>query len=52
MFFENDIDNQPDNNYAYDQIGQLISDTAEHIEKIDWRVDGKVKSIQKFGSEY
>jgi RHS repeat-associated protein len=60
--FEEDIDDQRPNNepesnynadnYKYDAIGQLISDKAENIEKISWRVDGKVKSIQKFSGEY
>ena len=50
--FQDDIDNQPANNYQYDQIGQLISDASERIENITWRVDGKVKSIQKNGSEF
>ncbi|MFN3754316.1 DUF6443 domain-containing protein, partial [Flavobacterium sp.] len=45
--FSDDIDNQLDNNYHYDEIGQLIKDEAEKIDKIDWRVDGKVKSIEK-----
>ncbi len=50
--FSNDIDDQPVDNYQYDQLGQLISDGSENIEKIDWRVDGKVKSIQKYNSEF
>ncbi|WP_131701568.1 RHS repeat-associated core domain-containing protein [Flavobacterium sp. ABG] len=50
-----DIDNQydkrnPENpdykNYEYDDIGQLTHDNQEKI-KIDWRVDGKVKSVTK-----
>jgi hypothetical protein len=47
-----DIDNQPNNNYEYDEIGQLISDQSEGIEKIEWRVDGKVKSILKQGETH
>ena len=46
-----DIDNQPSNNYQYDDIGQLISDQAEGISLIEWRVDGKVKSITKTGAQ-
>lgn len=52
MTFPDDVDNQEVGNYQYDQLGQLISDASEHIEKINWRVDGKVKSIQKYGSEF
>jgi RHS repeat-associated protein len=42
-----DIDNQTeDENYEYDKIGQLTKDKQEGI-NIDWRVDGKVKSVTK-----
>ncbi|WP_124019464.1 DUF6443 domain-containing protein [Flavobacterium hydrophilum] len=42
-----DIDNQTeDQNYVYDNIGQLTKDKQEGID-IDWRVDGKVKSVTK-----
>ncbi len=41
-----DIDNHQ-KDYTYDQIGQLTSDVDENIKKINWRVDGKVKSIIK-----
>ncbi|WP_281309715.1 glycoside hydrolase family protein [Flavobacterium flavigenum] len=42
-----DIDNQTeDENYVYDNIGQLTKDKQEGID-IDWRVDGKVKSVTK-----
>lgn len=34
-----------DNNYSYDPIGQLIKDEQEDIANIEWRVDGKIKSI-------
>ena len=34
-------------NYQYDAIGQLISDASEGITNINWRVDGKVASIEK-----
>ncbi|QXP58414.1 3-coathanger stack domain-containing protein [Olleya sp. HaHaR_3_96] len=44
----NDIGpDQISGNYTYDAIGQLTSDTAEGITNIDWRVDGKVKQINK-----
>jgi RHS repeat-associated protein len=35
------------NNYAYDQEGRLISDAQERIDRITWRVDGKVKKIER-----
>ena len=35
------------NNYAYDNEGRLIKDVQEKIAKIIWRVDGKVKEIQR-----
>ncbi|MFD2041434.1 DUF6443 domain-containing protein, partial [Flavobacterium artemisiae] len=50
-----DIDNQYDKNapsntdyenYVYDKIGQLTRDKQEGID-IEWRVDGKVKSVTK-----
>ncbi|MCF6133253.1 DUF6443 domain-containing protein, partial [Flavobacterium wongokense] len=50
--FKEDIDNQPANNYKYDVLGQLVSDVTGNINKIDWRVDGKVKSINKSNSKF
>ncbi|MBU3661409.1 MAG: hypothetical protein FGM14_16195, partial [Flavobacteriales bacterium] len=35
------------NNYMYDEEGRLVKDKAEKINKIVWRVDGKVKEIQR-----
>jgi RHS repeat-associated protein len=35
------------NNYSYDEEGRLVKDTQEGISKIVWRVDGKVKEIQR-----
>ena len=35
------------NNYKYDEEGRLVRDIAEDIAKITWRVDGKVKEIQR-----
>ncbi len=35
------------NNYVYDEEGRLVKDKAEKINKIVWRVDGKVKEIQR-----
>ena len=34
-------------NYAYDEEGRLIQDLQEGIDEINWRVDGKVKSIKQ-----
>jgi RHS repeat-associated protein len=56
--FSDDIDNMhpfnPEprfhniyNNYLYDEEGRLVRDSAERISKIIWRVDGKVKEIQR-----
>jgi YD repeat-containing protein len=43
-----DIDNQTDpDNYAYDEIGNLIKDTKEGITKIEWTVYGKISKIEK-----
>jgi RHS repeat-associated protein len=47
--FSVDIDDQSENNYTYDQIGQLTYDQAEKL-TIDWRVDGKVKSVKSGNS--
>jgi RHS repeat-associated protein len=44
---EKDIDNQTDNNYTYDGIGNLVKDNAENITKISWTVYGKIRSIDK-----
>jgi RHS repeat-associated protein len=35
------------NNYSYDEEGRLVKDVQEKISKIVWRVDGKVKEIQR-----
>jgi RHS repeat-associated protein len=35
------------NNYAYDAEGRLIKDVQEGIASIEWRVDGKVKKINR-----
>ena len=42
-----DIDNQSNNNYKYDRIGNLIKDVAEGIDTIHWTVYGKIKKIVK-----
>ncbi len=41
-----DLGPQLDGNYRYDAIGQLERDIAEGL-TIDWRVDGKVRSVTK-----
>ncbi|WP_299311244.1 RHS repeat-associated core domain-containing protein [uncultured Aquimarina sp.] len=46
--FDTDIDSgQAIDNYTYDAIGQLTKDEAEGLTNIEWRVDGKVRSIIK-----
>ncbi len=45
--FDVDLDDQKEDNYIYDAIGQLKSDKKERITNIDWRVDGKVREITK-----
>jgi len=45
--FPNDIDQQPMGNYTYDDIGNLISDSSELIQSIQWTTAGKVKSINR-----
>src|SRR5690606_17962862 len=42
-----DIDNQSNNNYEYDAIGNLIKDVSEGITGISWNVYGKISSITK-----
>ena len=43
--FTGDVDDQQSNNYGYDEIGQLIKDDAEKIDKITWTVTNKVKKV-------
>jgi RHS repeat-associated protein len=45
--YTEDIDNQPDDNYDYDAIGNLIRDTKEGITNISWSVYGKILSVTK-----
>jgi len=55
--YTDDIDDMPNitlgttintaNNYSYDAEGRLIKDTQEQISLIEWRVDGKVKKINR-----
>jgi RHS repeat-associated protein len=56
--FNDDIDNQglftntaqainQNNNYAFDEIGNLKKDVQEQIASIEWMVTGKIKSITR-----
>lgn len=40
-----DLENQVDNNYVYNELGQLIQDKYNDISEIEWTVTGKVKKI-------
>lgn len=43
-YYDTDLDTQTPDNYAYDEIGNLIRDAQD---RIDWNVYGKVKQITK-----
>lgn len=45
--FPHDIDNQSTGNYSYDEIGNLVADSAEGICHIQWYPNGKVKKIRR-----
>ncbi|MDQ2751772.1 MAG: hypothetical protein M3R72_01985, partial [Bacteroidota bacterium] len=45
-----DIKDEPDDNYNYDEIGNLTKDTKEGITNISWNVYGKILNITKSGS--
>ncbi|MBK7128592.1 MAG: hypothetical protein IPM74_01250 [Crocinitomicaceae bacterium] len=47
-----DVDDQNADNYTYNALGQLITDTQENITNIDWTVTGKVKKITKGNGDY
>ncbi|MBX2985972.1 MAG: OmpA family protein [Bacteroidia bacterium] len=47
---ENDVDDQEEDNYVYDAIGNLVQDVAEGIEAIEWNVYGKVRRIVRSSS--
>ena len=47
--YAEDIDDQQEKNYSYDNIGNLIGDVAENITDIQWTVYGKIKKITKAG---
>ena len=47
-----DLKSQDDDNYTYDEIGQLKADLQEDIAEIQWKVTGKVhKIIRETGSD-
>jgi RHS repeat-associated protein len=48
--YTEDIDGQVADNYTYDQIGNLIKDSAEKISNIEWNVYGKIAQIWKDNS--
>ncbi|MBI5373721.1 MAG: hypothetical protein HZA79_16975 [Sphingobacteriales bacterium] len=41
---------QADNNYQYDEIGNLTADASEGVTNISWTVYGKIASVTKNGS--
>jgi RHS repeat-associated protein len=45
--YNDDIDNQPENNYSYDASGNLISDKAEGLTGILWTPRGRIKQVEK-----
>ncbi|MEI7596700.1 MAG: RHS repeat-associated core domain-containing protein [Bacteroidota bacterium] len=46
-----DIQNQTNiNNYSYDEIGNLISDKSEQIDRIEWNVYGKISKVIRLAS--
>ncbi|HRP55601.1 RHS repeat-associated core domain-containing protein [Agriterribacter sp.] len=49
--YASDIDDQQAGNYDYDETGNLIRDRAEGIDKVEWTVYGKIKSIAKVNGE-
>ncbi|MFT3703002.1 MAG: RHS repeat-associated core domain-containing protein [Agriterribacter sp.] len=47
----NDIkQGQADDNYQYDEIGNLVGDNVEGITDVTWNVYGKIASLKKSGS--
>ena len=45
--YDGDIDDQDVGNYTYDDIGNLIADKSEEIEKIEWNYYGIVKKVTR-----
>jgi hypothetical protein len=49
--YPNDIDNEGNNNYKYNKIGQLAKDTAGGIDSITWTIYSKIKKVQKYNGD-
>ncbi|PUZ24221.1 RHS repeat-associated core domain-containing protein [Chitinophaga costaii] len=49
--YKEDLDNQPLNNYQYDQIGNLTQDLSGGVTSIQWTVYGKIRSVSR-GTAY
>ncbi len=47
--YAEDLETQAADNYTYDEIGNLVSDNAEHLSSIEWNVYGKISRITKNG---
>jgi RHS repeat-associated protein len=45
-----DLKSQPDSNYAYDEIGNLVKDNKDSITSIKWNVYGKITEINRIAS--
>jgi len=45
--YAEDIDDQGNNNYVYDKIGNLVKDVASNIDTIQWTAYGKINRIEK-----
>lgn len=45
--YTDDVDMQVQNNYVYDEIGNLKADQFECIQNIEWTVYGKVKKLTR-----
>ncbi|MFY0255719.1 RHS repeat-associated core domain-containing protein [Chitinophaga sp. 30R24] len=43
--YQSDVDNMADDNYLYDDLGNLLSDKSAHISNIVWSVYGKIRQI-------
>ncbi|OMP80019.1 RHS repeat-associated core domain-containing protein, partial [[Flexibacter] sp. ATCC 35208] len=46
-YYGNDIDNQDAGNYAYDSIGNVLSDVRAGVDSIKWTMYGKIARIYK-----
>ncbi|HAN00470.1 MAG TPA: hypothetical protein DCQ26_17900 [Marinilabiliales bacterium] len=42
-----DIDSQPENNYTYDELGNLTANQQDHIASITWTPGGKIEKITR-----